>query len=462
MNVSLTVTDLLARSLENACKDAVSQAIKECGKMYNFNAEEAMGALGLEKLLLQRKAMAKRSPGVKKEKKVKEAKVRECPLPFMASLVDANVCQGVSYNHGLFTQCQGDKMSNGVSMYCKKCQSQADKNASGKPDCGNIEDRMSAEYKDGKGRKPSHYGKVITKMGFTFEDARVAALSRNVELPESALAMPEKKSKSVTSVSSEKKRGRPKKASAAVEAANVSDLFAQLTTDADDISEITTSSAGKAKLTDEEKAAKKAILEAERAEKKAALEAERASKKAALEAERASKKAALEAEKASKKAALETEKAQKKAEAEAKKAAEKAEREAKRAAEKAEREAKREAEKAAKKSKTEKKSAAAPVAAPAPAPAAVAAPAPLPAPVPAPAADKPADKPAEEAPKKLKVSIVTIEGVQYYLNKATNTIMDKNTKEEIGTYDEKNKKLIPFPDDNELDVEESESEYEDE
>jgi hypothetical protein len=443
----MTVTDLLARSLENACKDAVSQAISECSKMYNFDAEEAMRAVGLEKLVLQRKAMAKRAAGVKKEKKEKVVKSKErmCPLPFIASLVDPNLCHGLSFNHGLFTQCRVGKMENGASMYCGKCQSQADKNASGKPDCGNVEDRMSVDFKDAKGRKPSNYSKVISKLGFSVEQARAVAQSQNVELPESVFAVPEKKSeKSVEK--SEGKRGRPKKVSAAVEASNVTDLFAQLTTDADDMSDITTSSAGKAKLTDEEKAAKKAALEAERAAKKSALEAERAAKKAALDAERATKKATVEAERAAKKADLEAKKAAEKAEREAKRLAEKAEREAKRLAEKAEREAKKSAEKEAKKKPASKPVAAEavvsePVAAEAVAAEAVAAEA--------------------VAPKKVTVSIVTIDGVQYYRNKATNTIMDKNTKQEIGTYDEKTKKLIPFPEDNDLDVEESEDEYED-
>ena len=424
MNVSLTVTDLLARSLENACKEVVSQAVRECGKMYNFDAEEAMRVLGLEKLLLQRKAMSKRVS--KKEKTLKVVKSKSCPLPFIGSLVNSNMCQGLSFNHGLFTQCHGAKMECGA--YCSKCQQQADKNSSGKPDSGCVSDRMNADFKDNKGRKPSNYAKVIAKLGFSVEQAREAAVSANVELDDSVFAMPEKKEKSVKSAkSSEGKRGRPKKASAAVEASNVTDLFAQLTTDADDMSELTTSSAGHAKLSAEDKAAKKAALEAERAAKKAALEADRAAKKEALEAERAAKKEALEAERAAKKA-----------EAEAKKLAEKAEREAKRAAEKAKAAEEREAKKSkvAEEKKVSKKSVeAAPESAPAPV--------------------------AEETTKKVTVSIVTIDGVQYYRNKSTNTIMDKNTKKEIGTYDEKNKKLIPFPDDDELDVEESEDEYED-
>ena len=434
VNVSMTVTDLLARSLENACKEAVSQALTECGKMYNFDAEEAMRVLGLEKLLLQRKAMAKRV-SKDKEKKEKVVKSKVCPLPFIASLVKEDVCQGLSFNHGLFTQCHGAKMECGA--YCSKCQQQADKNSSGKPDSGCVSDRMSVDFKDSKGRKPSNYSKVIAKLGFSVEQAREVASACKVELDDSVFAVPEKKSKSEKSVEkSEGKRGRPKKASAAVEASNVTDLFAQLTTDADDMSELTTSSAGKAKLSAEEKAAKKAVLEAERAAKKSALEAERAAKKAALEEEKAAKKAETEAKRAAEKALAQQKR-------EAKRVADKAERDAKRAAEKALAQQERDAKKVlAQQEKVSKPKKSPAVEAP-------------------PAIEATAAVEAPPAPKKVTVSIVTINGVQYYRNKATNTIMDKNTKQDIGTYDEKTNNIIPFPKDDELDVEESEEEYED-
>lgn len=428
LNANIMVTELLARSLENACKEVVLNCVRECGKAYNFNADEAMSRLGLEKLVLVRKPMAKKSAGPKKEKVVKPI-AKSFPLPFVSGVINENGCWGLSYNHGLFTQCIGTKMENG--SYCKKCQMQADKNASGKPDCLSVSDRKDMglyEFKDGKGRSPIPYPKVLAKMKLSMEDAVAEASKNGIVLDECHLNMPEKKTK--TPKADAVKRGRPKKEVTQVDAANVDDLFAKLTTDAaEEVSETESNvSSKKVKLTEEEKAAKKAELEKARAEAKAAKEAELAEKKAAKEAERA---AAKEAEKA---------------EREAKRAAEKAkaqqEREAKKADLAAQKKALKEAEKEAlaAQKKTTKKST-----------------------EPKPAEQVVAEtKPAEQTTtkeEKVKVSLITIDGVQYYKNKANNVIMDKTSHEEIGTYDPVTKKIIPLPDDDELDVEESEDEY---
>jgi len=163
-------------------------------------------------------------------------------------------------------------------------------------------------------------------------------------------------------------------------------------------------SSKKEKLSEEEKAEKKAKLEAERAEAKKARE----EKEALEKAERAEKrKAELEAKRLEREAKKEAEKAEK----DAKLAKEKAEKEAKKAQEKL----KKAEEKAAKKSN----------------------------------ANTPATSPtATEEPKKMAVKEITIDGKKYYINKATKTIYDPKTKEAIGTYDETNKTIIEFEEEN--------------
>lgn len=160
----------------------------------------------------------------------------------------------------------------------------------------------------------------------------------------------------------------------------------------------------KPKLSEEEKAEKKAKLEAERAEAKKARE----EKEALEKAERAEKrKAELEA---------------KRLEREAKKEAEKAEREAKIVQEKAEREAKKAQEKLKKaEEKAAKKS----------------------------NSNTPTTSPIEEPKKKMAVSEITIDGKKYYMNKATKTIYNPTTKEAIGTYDETNKTILEFEEEEE-------------
>ena len=420
------------KTLENAVKDLATRCIKECASKYDFNAEEAIQALGLESLSVIRKQMAKKS--VSKERVPKERVAKEkkssIPMPFTSEGVDLTGCQGLAYNRGLFTQCAKKPMENG--NYCKGCQSEADKNASGCPDCGTVESRQNSglyEFKDPKGRKPTHYLKVLEKLNVSTEQASAEAEKFQIWIDEAHLNAPEK--------SQNKPKGRPKKVVAKVEAENVSDLFAQLVEDKDgeELLEVVEDNAEEekkeakspknAKLSEEEKAAKKAALEAERAAKKAERDAKAAEEKAEREAKR-------KAEVEQKKAEREAKAAEEKAEREAKREVEKAEREAKRQAEKAEREAKREAEKATKKpaAKADKAAKAA-------------------------KADK-AEEPAKaEESAKVTVSRTTING-KLYLKSSVNILYDPETKEEVGLWDPESKTIKPLPNDDEEEEEEEE------
>ena len=332
-NASITVTELLTKTLENCAKELASRCVKECAAKYGFDAEAEIRMLGLENLSLIKKQMAKKTAGAKKAKapkapKAPKEKKSTFPLPFIKDLVNISGCQGLAYNKGLFTQCDKKRMENGE--FCKSCQSEADKNASGSPDCGNVCDRIVTglyEFKDPKGRSPTRYVKVLEKLKLNETDAMEEANKLNINLDYEHFVVEEQK----------KSKGRPKKASSVVEAENVTDLFAKLTVDVVENSESESESVSvkskKSKLTDEEKAEKKAKLEADR------------------EAKKAEREAAKAAEKEEKKAKLEAEKEAKKAEKEAKIAAEKAEREAKRLKEKEEKAAAKAAEKKPEKGK---------------------------------------------------------------------------------------------------------------
>ena len=250
-------------------------------------------------------------------------------MPFIAENIDITGCQGLAFNRGLFTKCNKQRMENG--NFCKGCQTEADKNSSGCPDCGTVESRLATglyEFKDPKGRSPVSYMKVLEKLKLSSEQALEEAGKLNLELSNDHFVVVEKSKKAL--------KGRPKKAVGAIEAYNVTDLFAKLTAEGEEEvieeGEEKPTKAKKAKLSDEEKAVKKAALEEERALKKAEREAKLAEEKAEREAKR---KAELEQKKLEREAKI----AQEKAEREAKRAAEKLEREQKKAAEKAEKEA---------------------------------------------------------------------------------------------------------------------------
>jgi hypothetical protein len=447
-NASITVTELLTKTLENAAKELAVRCIRECATKYGFVAEEAIRALGLENLNLIKKKMTKKSGSKSSSSKpiaAKKEKKSVFPMPFEASIVVETNCQGLSFNRGLFTQCSKEKMEN--SSFCKGCQTEADKNSSGCPDCGTVACRLATDlysFKDPKGRSPVSYVKLLEKLKLSVEDALAEAGNKNIELSNDHFTVVEKSSK-----------GRPKKSAKPVESSdNAGDLFAKLAAeheedmfemddlDKDNSSNNASSKASnKAKLSDEEKALKKAALEEERAAKKlereAAIALEKEAKKverdtkAALEKE--AKKVERETKAAEEKAARETKAAEEKAARETKVAEEKAARETKVAEEKAAREAKRLLEKELKK---ESKKAASPKTTP------VVVVAPVSPPV-----------------KKVGVTRMAFGGIQY-LKSENNMLYNPETKEEVGIWDPETKTIKELPEEEESDEEEEEEGYE--
>ena len=423
-NASITVTELLMKTLENCARDLATRCIKECASKHGFNAEEEIRALGLENLALIRKQMAKKSVSkAQKEKKERVVKEKKSvfPMPFIAENIDITGCQGLAFNRGLFTQCNKQRMENG--NFCKGCQTEADKNSSGCPDCGTVESRLATglyEFKDPKGRSPVSYMKVLEKLKLSSEQALEEAGKLNLELSNDHFVVVEKSKKAL--------KGRPKKAVGAIEADNVTDLFAKLTAEGEEEvieeGEEKPTKAKKAKLSDEEKAVKKAALEEERALKKAEREAKLAEEKAEREAKR---KAELEQKKLEREAKI----AQEKAEREAKRAAEKLEREQKKAAEKAEKEA-------AKGSNNTNKSVA--------------------------KVETKVETNVEtnvktnvEAPPaaaaKVSVTRIQIAG-KPYLKSSNNILYNPETKEEVGLWDPESKTIKDLPEDDEEEEEE--------
>jgi hypothetical protein len=440
-NASITVTELLTKTLENAAKELAARCIRECAAKYGFVAEEAIRALGLENLNLIKKKMTKKSGSKKAVIAVqKKEKKSVFPMPFEGSSVVETNCQGLSFNRGLFTQCSKEKMEN--SSFCKGCQTEADKNSSGCPDCGTVACRLATDlysFKDPKGRSPVSYVKLLEKLKLSVEDALTEAGNKNIELSNDHFTVVEKSSK-----------GRPKKSAKPVESSdNAGDLFAKLTAEheeedmfeMDDLDKNDSSkskASNKAKLSDEEKALKKAALEEERAAKKLLAQQQR---EAAIALEKEAKKVERETkaalEKEAKKIERETKAAEEKAARETKAAEEKAARETKVAEEKAAREAKRLLEKELKKElKKESKKAASPKTTP------VVVVAPVSPPV-----------------KKVGVTRMAFGGIQY-LKSENNMLYNPETKEEVGIWDPETKTIKELPEEEESDEEEEEEGYE--
>jgi chemotaxis protein histidine kinase CheA len=316
----IVVSEKLLDLMREVSRDLAMRAVIECGKQYNFNGEEAIRVLGLGDLTVKT-SKGKSLLNEKKErlpKKTKSSKSSKSsfPLPF-SGLMNEGCCHGLKSNHGLYTQCTSAK---GEGIYCAKCESQASVNANGKPDCGDIRDRVSVglyEYKDSKGKSPIAYTKLMKKLNLSKEEVLSEALKMNVTIPEEHFEVViESKRGRPKSEKVEKEpkgaKGRPKKTKKVLELADEEDLFSALVAKANNES------------TEEEKVEVVNVKEAEKAAKEKAKEEAKAAKeaeKAAKEKAKEEAKAAKEAEKAAKDKAKEEAKAAKEAEKAAKEAA---------------------------------------------------------------------------------------------------------------------------------------------
>ena len=238
--MEVRVSGMLCAGLAIVLEDVRRDTIRACAEKYKFSAETALLELGVSVNMVKKE---------KKERMENVSKKPEVPLPFMG-VIQENCCHGLKQNHGLLTQCH--KNPTGSSTYCQGCQKQADKNTSGKPNSGSIEDRMAAftsgkEYRDPKGKAPVAYAKVMQKLKLTEEQVQAEATKQNIELPAELFNAPvakrgrPKKNPAVTSdTESEssmssgepKKRGRPKKTGKPVEVSTTEDLFATIISEA--------------------------------------------------------------------------------------------------------------------------------------------------------------------------------------------------------------------------------------
>jgi len=453
---SMYVTELLARSLENSALDVTHRAVNALAQKYGFSAEEAIADLGLSKLSLTKKQMAKKGSKGEKTPKVKVAKAEKLGfvLPFCGAISEAH-CPGLQFNGGLFTQCKHERGSC-ESGFCKKCSEQADKNASGVPDCGTVGQRLAAElmaFRDPKGRAPISYAKYMEKKSITEEQVTEAASALGWEVPAEHFAVPEKKTKAAkvpkTEGEAPKKRGRPKKDAKVVESSSVDDLFATLAAEAASpkttvvaiasVSENATDSSDDESTGSTEKKATKAKKPKMSEAEKAAVKEQKAAAKAAKEAkeaeEKAAAKAAKDAEKLAAKAAKELKEAEEKA---AKAAAKEAEKHAAKAAKElkeAEEKAAKAAAKAAKESAKAAKESAKPKV----------------------AATAGAVPTAEPAKKKVSVIAFSFEG-KNYLRSTEGVVYDAETKEDVGMWNEATKEVDFFAEDGELSEEEEDEE----
>lgn len=219
INLNDSLNNGLNKLLIQVCKDTVIS----CSKKYGFSHSDALDFLGINKV--------KKNSYVKREKS-------DIPIPF-TGVIRSDCCIGLKNNHGLYTQCTKNPTQ---SDYCNTCFNQTTKNASGKPNLGNVHDRMhaflnSTEYKDPKGNSPTPFAKVIAKLNISRESVVAYAKSIDISLDEQHFVLPDvkrgrpKKNNDNNNQDNQDKkpRGRPKKSTdKTLESSTTEDLFATL------------------------------------------------------------------------------------------------------------------------------------------------------------------------------------------------------------------------------------------
>ena len=288
----------LLKGMSEMISDIVSKAVRHCGEVHNFDAEEMLRKMNVMDLSIS-VCVEKSKPLKKKENKV--VVKSKLALPFSGELKEG-CCQALRQNHGLYTQCETEVKD---EMYCNKCGPS--------PEYGTIEDRLKVglmEFRDPKGKAPTHFTKVMKKLKISREEVEEEAGKLNIIIND--IHFSEEKI-------DKKEKGRPKKPKRKIELADDStDLFAVLVAKANEESEEEESADDKLSIAENivDTVLDKVSVIAENNEKKTEKETEKAEKEALKLAEKQKKeteKAEKEALKLAEKQKKETEKAEKEA-----------------------------------------------------------------------------------------------------------------------------------------------------
>jgi len=243
-------TVFMSRAFEKAAAQSATDfsiaVIHALADKYGFDAKEAMDICQISEIKVKKSANRVKGEGKVRSTKTKtepkpKREVPAFPLPFCGQAVE-DWCLGLRLNHGLHSQCTMERIAGGD--YCKTCQKQCDKNASGKPTYGCVADRLACElleYRDPKAHKQTlPFANVMSKLNITREAAEAEALKFGLTIPEehfveraSRRGRP-KKDASASDTDSEsgdsqpKKRGRPRKEKKVIAASVGDDLIASL------------------------------------------------------------------------------------------------------------------------------------------------------------------------------------------------------------------------------------------
>ena len=173
------VNQMLLNTLKTSYKDMLQDVIRVISNHYNLDNDEVL------------KYVNGKIDGVNLVKKEKVTKPKapkfDFPIPFCGE-VNENLCKGIKFNRGLFTQCP--KKPGTGTHYCATCKKSADSMENKKPAYGDIRDRVHSDFKDYKGRTPKTWATVLKSMGKNMEDCKKKLESElGIEIPEEELVV---------------------------------------------------------------------------------------------------------------------------------------------------------------------------------------------------------------------------------------------------------------------------------
>jgi len=184
----------------------IEDIVSKLSVLYNFNKNEAILKLGLTHMDNEQSPNRNR----RHESNGKNKRKTKIPLPF-CDVVNEHLCQGIRYNHALYTQCTNKQKHN---VFCDACHKQAQKNSSRKPTHGLITERGN--------KKAMRYRNLLKKLDIDIQDALAAAADAGVVIPQKKLE------------EERVQRGRPRKATGVADTSDEdSDSNVSVNSDAD-------------------------------------------------------------------------------------------------------------------------------------------------------------------------------------------------------------------------------------
>jgi len=182
-----------------------TSAVRKLSEVYDFPLEQALARLSL-------------APDVAPPPPKRSRPAVSFPLPF-CGVVAPELCHGIRFNKGLFTQCTNVPKPAGPQAKCATCRAEGKRSVC----CGDILQRSGLGWTDRRGRKPVPYHVVLAKSypGVTRAQAEAAAAEQGLTILASEFEP-----------AAPSKRGRPPKVKRVVSASQGDDMLDALVSSA--------------------------------------------------------------------------------------------------------------------------------------------------------------------------------------------------------------------------------------